>query len=47
MIILAEILCGLAWLVFSGNKHEKYPEADELIAIVYNSVFEVLKRHAA
>ncbi|KAJ4222865.1 hypothetical protein NW757_014388 [Fusarium falciforme] len=31
------------WLVFSGNKHEKYPEADELIAFVYDAEYEALE----
>ncbi|KAM5369067.1 hypothetical protein ACJZ2D_009162 [Fusarium nematophilum] len=31
------------WLVFSGKKHEKYPEADELIAFVYDAEYEALE----
>lgn len=26
----------IAWLIFSGKKHEKFKEADELIAVIYD-----------
>jgi hypothetical protein len=32
-----------AWLVFSGKKHEQHTSADELIAIVWDSMYEDLK----
>ncbi|KAK2754819.1 hypothetical protein FQN54_006712 [Arachnomyces sp. PD_36] len=32
-----------AWLVFSGKKHSKFTEEDELIAIVYDSVYDLLE----
>lgn len=33
----------LGWLVFSGKKHDKYKEADELVAIVYDGNYEALE----
>jgi hypothetical protein len=33
---------GLGWLVFSGKKHNEHKEADELVAIVYDGMYEAL-----
>ena len=35
----------LGWLVFSGRKHEMFPEADELVAIVYDGAYDGLGGH--
>lgn len=34
-----------AWLLFSGNKHETFREADELVAIVYDGLYRGLSSH--
>lgn len=34
-----------AWLLFSGNKHETFREADELVAIVYDGLYRGLESH--
>ena len=34
---------GLAWLIFSGKKHDVHVEADELVAIVYDGTYDVLE----
>ena len=33
----------LGWLLFSGKKHDLFPEADELVAILYDGVYDVLE----
>lgn len=31
--------------MFSGNKHDRFPEADELVAIIYDGAYTVLNSH--
>lgn len=33
----------LGWLLFSGKKHNMFPQADELIAIIYDGAYDVLE----
>ena len=35
----------IGWLLFSGKKHDDFPEADELIAIVYDGCYTGLQSH--
>jgi len=46
---IADVWQSQGWLVFSGKKHHLHAEADELIAIIYDSEYEALEnpQHAA
>lgn len=37
------MVCILAWLLFSGKKHDVFQEADELIAIIYDPAYDGLE----
>lgn len=45
-LVLSKRLTGsrrfIAWLVFSGKKHDTFKEIDELIAIVYDGAYHAL-----
>lgn len=34
---------NIAYLVFSGSKHDDFPDADELVAIVYDGAYDELE----
>lgn len=37
----------LRWLVFAGKKHDDFPEADELVAVVYDGIYDLLEGHSS
>lgn len=41
--MLTRDICVLAWLLFSGKKHDVFQEADELVAIIYDAADDGLE----